>query len=120
MAEENQVEAPVVEGVPVAPYAGSTLNPANVGSVTGGPRVGSQLPQLSYGERAVGITFNPGGNPQVEDIKRKFADIIDMLHAMRNSDHVHVSPEKVRVISIAITNVQDAQMWAVKGITWQD
>jgi hypothetical protein len=46
--------------------------------------------ELSYGEKAVGLGFNPGANPEVK-----------------------------RMASVAITELQTAQMWAVKAITWQ-
>jgi len=70
--------------------------------------------ELTYGEKAVGITFNPGGNEMVNIIKKQYADIIDNLLTLKNADQ----SEKNRLISIAITQAQDAQMWAVKAITW--
>lgn len=76
--------------------------------------------ELTFGERVVGITFNPGQNKNVENIKRAFADIIDDLHNLRSpSDGSLQSPEVARMYSIAITELQTAQMWAVKAATWQ-
>lgn len=75
--------------------------------------------QLSFGEKAVGITFNPGKNEKVESIKRKFADVIDELHNMKDPGDSERHPEKIRMLSIAITEAQTAQMWAVKAATWQ-
>ena len=73
--------------------------------------------ELSYGEKAVGITFNPGGDEQVNEVKKLYAQIIDLL----NSLPVQTGPsERLRLIKIAITEAQGAQMWAVKGITWKD
>lgn len=77
---------------------------------------------LTFGEMAVGITFNPGGHPKVESIKRKFADIIDELNALRTpkeGETKNVSGDVQRMISVAITEAQTAQMWAVKAVTWQ-
>lgn len=71
---------------------------------------------LSFGQKAVGLTFNPGGNPKVNSIKEKFADIIDELNDEKNKTE---SPEAKRMFSIAITEAQTAQMWAVKAATWQ-
>jgi hypothetical protein len=70
---------------------------------------------LTFGERAVGLTFNPSKNPQVDEIKRMYAASIDFLNELRtaNSD-----AEVKRMLSLAITKDQEAQMWAVKGLTW--
>lgn len=69
----------------------------------------------SFGERACGVSFNPGGNPIVQSIKEEFASIIDGLNELRQIDS---DPEVKRMLSIAITEAQTAQMWAVKAVTW--
>ena len=33
--------------------------------------------EMTFGEKAVGLTFNPSNDPTVEAIKRKCADLID-------------------------------------------
>jgi hypothetical protein len=71
---------------------------------------------LSYGEKAVGLTFNPSGNPSVQTIKESYAKVIDILCGLRA---VSDDPETKRLYSIAITEAQTAQMWAVKAITWR-
>jgi hypothetical protein len=71
---------------------------------------------LTFGERAVGLTFNPSSNPDVDKVKQGYADIIDMMHKLRN-DSVSIA-EKQRLCSVAITEAQTAQMWAVKALTW--
>jgi hypothetical protein len=71
---------------------------------------------LSYGERAVGLTFNPSGNPEVYAFKRLYAEIIDMLDVLRRRSD---NPEQERLASVAITEAQGAQMWAVKAATWR-
>lgn len=73
----------------------------------------------TFGERAVGLSFNPSGDPEVEACKKGFADLIDQMDKLRGDRRVQ-SPESVRLASIAITSMQEAQMWAVKAITWQD
>lgn len=80
------------------------------------PEENQQRP-LTYGEKAVGITFNPSSMPEVDIIKWYYAAIIDQLNAARE---VAWPGEKSRLLSIAITQAQDAQMWAVKAITRQD
>ena len=73
---------------------------------------------LTYGERAVGATFNPSGDEGVALLKRQFAGVIDQMNNLRDaSGH---SPELKRLCSIAITEAQTAQMWAVKAATWKD
>lgn len=71
--------------------------------------------ELTFGEKAVGLSFNPGGNPKVNDIKRGFADVIDMLNIERSTA---TDGEVKRMLSVAITDAQAAQMWAVKAVTW--
>ena len=73
--------------------------------------------EMSYGEKAVGLAFNPGGNETVATIKQKYAELIDLLEGIRATT---ASDEVKRLSSIAITEAQAAQMWAVKAITWRD
>lgn len=72
-------------------------------------------PQLTFGEKAVGLSFNPSNNPLVDAIKRQYADVIDMLNTARE---VTPNGEVKRQLSVAITETQTAQMWAVKAVTW--
>jgi len=74
------------------------------------------LSELTYGGKAVGITFNPSNDNLVDRIKAKYAEIIDICNDQRNKE---VSPETKRILSIAITEAQTAQMWAVKGVTFK-
>ncbi len=73
--------------------------------------------ELTFGEKAVGLTFNPSQDPQVRDIKELYAKIIDNLNDSRKSVW---QCEAWRLLSVAITEAQTAQMWAVKAITWRD
>ena len=76
----------------------------------------SEARQMTYGEKAVGLTFNPSGDQKVNDVKALFAQIIDLCNELRTT----AGPgEKGRLLSVAITEAQTAQMWAVKGITFQ-
>lgn len=70
----------------------------------------------TFGEKAVGLDFNPGGNPTVGAIKRHYADMIDNLNDLREEAN---NPDVERMLSLAITKSQEAQMWAVKAVTWQ-
>jgi len=75
----------------------------------------SEPQNQSFGQKAVGFSFNPGGNAQVNAIKEQYAAIIDTLNSLRN---VSTDLEVKRMYSIAITESQTAQMWAVKAATW--
>jgi predicted DNA-binding protein (UPF0251 family) len=72
---------------------------------------------LTFGEKAVGLTFNPSGDPLVNAIKQQFAIAIDEMNALRLRSE---SNDQKRLASIAITELQGAQMWAVKAATWRD
>lgn len=76
----------------------------------------SERTDPTFGERAVGLTFNPSGDPAVHYCKRKFAEVIDHMNALRLTSD---DPEVKRMASVAITEAQTAQMWAVKALTWR-
>jgi hypothetical protein len=69
----------------------------------------------TFGTKAVGIKFNPSKNPTVDVVKIRFADVIDVMNELRASTQ---DPEVKRLCSVAITEAQTAQMWAVKALTW--
>ncbi len=69
----------------------------------------------TFGEMACGVNFNPSAHPAVDEIKRRYADICDDLNDRRNATD---NPNVARMYSIAITETQTAQMWAVKAATW--
>ncbi|MDC9622796.1 hypothetical protein PSI22_14405 [Xenorhabdus sp. XENO-7] len=71
----------------------------------------------TFGQKAVGLSFNPSNDDAVSQCKQIFADAIDQLDDLRSSTE---SAEVRRLASIAITKAQDAQMWSVKAITWKD
>lgn len=70
--------------------------------------------KLTFGQKAVGITFNPSKDPAVDRCKQQYANIIDQLDAMRNESD---SATQKALASAAITQAVTAQMWAVKAIT---
>jgi hypothetical protein len=71
--------------------------------------------ELTFGSKACGVSFNPGGHALVNKIKADFANIVDQLHGLREGTQ---NAEMKRMYSIAITEAQTAQMWAVKAVTW--
>lgn len=73
--------------------------------------------ELTFGEKAVGLSFNPSGNADVTLCKKGVADLIDQLHQHRRAN---IGGEIARLASVAITALQGAQMWAVKALTYQE
>lgn len=77
-----------------------------------------QARELTFGEKAVGLTFNHGEGDTYEaihKIKTEAAAVIDNLNNLRNLTD---DGEKKRMYSLAITAAQESQMWAVKAVTW--
>lgn len=72
--------------------------------------------EMTFGEKAVGLTFNPSNDDAVAQCKSEFACVIDRMNDLRNATD---NPEVKRMCSVAITEAQTAQMWAVKAITWK-
>lgn len=91
---------------------------------------------LTDGEDVMNIQFNPGGNPAVNRIKRAFADLHDLcvkestvhreaILAKEKSDPNFGMPlaynkkanQAGRLMAVALTNIEQAQMWAVKSVT---
>lgn len=70
----------------------------------------------TFGEKAVGLGFNPSGDETVQIIKMQSAALIDTLNALREQA---TDGEVKRMTSVAITEAQTAQMWGVKAATWE-
>lgn len=73
-------------------------------------------PELTFGQKAVGLSFNPSGTDAVYECKQGFADVIDQMNDLREQSD---NPEVKRMAALAITYAQTAQMWAVKALTWE-
>jgi hypothetical protein len=69
--------------------------------------------ELTFGEKAMGVSFNPSGDEKVTKLKALYAEIADIL----NDDRGDNRDERARRASVAITEAQTAQMWAVKAVT---
>jgi hypothetical protein len=74
------------------------------------PKVGQ-----TFGQIAVGTSFNPSFDPRVDFAKQLQAMSIDLMRII-----VAEGGGKARHASIAITQIEEAQMRMVKAITWQD
>lgn len=71
----------------------------------------------SYGGKAVGLSFNPSNLLAVQVVKVAYANIINDLDKTRTYTD---DSEVERMCSIAITEAQTAQMWAVKALIWSN
>lgn len=69
--------------------------------------------ELTYGQKRVGITFNPDQNEDVAFIKQLAAELIDHIKGLQNAT---TDNEQKRAYATAVTNIQTGQMWAVKGV----
>lgn len=72
--------------------------------------------EQTFGEKAVGLQFNPSNNDAVARVKKGYADLIDVMHELRSNS---TDAEVKRMCSTAITEAQTSQMWAVKALTWK-
>jgi hypothetical protein len=69
--------------------------------------------KMTLGEYRVGISFNPGGNPHVSDIKRRAADLIDYLNDWNSGDN----SEAAELVQIAMRKIESAAMDGAKAVT---
>lgn len=81
--------------------------------------VTGQERELTFGEKAVGLSFNPGGSELVTSIKETCAAAIDILNLQRNH-FANPDTEAGKLYDRAIRTLQDAQMQGVKAATWKD
>lgn len=77
-----------------------------------------EVRELTYGERMVGLTFNPSDNQEVHELKKMYATIIDKLHSFEIPDRG--CGDILDMIETARTSLITSQMWAVKAITYKD
>lgn len=92
---------------------------------------------LTYGEKAVGLTFNHREGEifdHVDSAKKTCAQAIDMMDTIRarstepdqkqeavgRSYPLGFSKERIALATIAIRDLQKAQMMMVKAITWKE
>lgn len=72
----------------------------------------------TLGEKRVRTDFNPSANSNVDQIKQKTAELINLLETERGIEKNYEDvAEKFRLIALAQTAYEEAAMWAVKAIT---
>jgi hypothetical protein len=73
------------------------------------------MPEQTLGQKRVRHSFNPSSNLDVDNIKSRTADLIDLCEDMKLKQNVN--PETIRLWALAQTHFEDAAMWAVKAAT---
>jgi hypothetical protein len=80
--------------------------------------------KLSFGEQAVGKTFNPSGDENVNLAKDTMAVALDLLKAVEDKKTEFGTKTQTWESNVFRTNafnkIVDAQMALVKYITWKD
>jgi hypothetical protein len=71
----------------------------------------------TIGEKRIRTEFNPSKTGNVEAIKQKTAELIDLLEAFKNDERNNLDGEAKRLVSIAQTEYESAAMWGVKAVT---
>ena len=64
--------------------------------------------KYSEGQYRVGISFNPGNNSRVAEIKELASELIDLIDCYGRDD---------RCTALAMTAFEEGAMWAVKSVT---
>jgi ubiquitin len=73
-----------------------------------------RMTDQTLGQSRVRLSFNPSANQDVENIKMRTADLIDLCEDFKKKFN---NGEAVRLFALAQTHFEDAAMWAVKGVT---
>lgn len=71
---------------------------------------------MTYGQRLVGLSFNPSNDPKVQKLKELYAEIIDLI--VESGEGRAAVGQNIH--NFAVTEAMTAQMWAVKAVTWKD
>lgn len=72
---------------------------------------------MTFGEKLVGLTFNPSGDEKVQRVKEICAELADLLN--ENSDPNSERPLCRLLFDKAIGDILDAQMNVVKVLTFK-
>lgn len=78
--------------------------------------------QLSFGEKLVGLSFNPSENEKVDKAKKLFAEAADLLkeHIVEVREKEGLTTMGADLFSHAIGEILNAQMCAVKVLTFTE
>lgn len=78
--------------------------------------------QLSFGEKLVGLSFNPSENEKVDKAKRLFAEAADLLkeHIIEMREEGGLTTMGADFFSHAIGEILNAEMCTVKVLTFTE
>ena len=82
---------------------------------SGGAAVPEQSPELSFGQKLIGVTFNPSGDPRVNRLKELAAEMADIVTADYHSKHN--TPIGDILFTSTMGEIVNGQMNAVKFVT---
>lgn len=89
-------------------------NDSASGYIGGFDPISENSAEPTYGEKLMGVSFNPSNNPEVDLIKRTCASLADLF----NDAKFNSTGEKAKFYEYAIQHLMNAQMMAVKAATW--
>lgn len=74
---------------------------------------------LTFGEKLVGISFNPSGDERVNKVKKLCAEVMDILyeHIPEDGDRTYLEDT---LFNKSVGDILDAQMTAVKLLTLKE
>ncbi len=72
---------------------------------------------MTFGEKLVGLTFNPSGDKNITKVKELCAELADLLN--QNADPSSERPLCKLLFDKAIGDILDAQMNIVKVLTFK-
>ena len=78
--------------------------------------------KLTFGEKLVGLTFNPSGDERVVKAKKLFAEAADLLkdHVIEIRESKGLSTMGADLFSHALGEIINAQMCTVKVLTFAE
>lgn len=76
---------------------------------------------MTIGEKRIRTEFNPGNNNMVQNFKERYAHLMNDLEGIKDFNVPGLEPtkdpEKLRLIALAMTSLEESAMWAVKALT---
>lgn len=84
-------------------------------SVIGNEDTPTDSRQMTFGEKLVGLTFNPSGDLKVQKIKELAAEMADLLEEVNKTQESSYLGNTF--YGGAIRRILDAQMYSVKFLT---
>lgn len=81
----------------------------------------NKMEDLTFGQKLVGVKFNPSGNEKVDKVKQLMAEVIDIVVEKDNinlDNYWSATNMNDFLKRLAVNELLTAQMAAVKYLTW--